>query len=152
MALHVTRASLPVFFAIAACGPQRGPAEIVVTLPSPEMLDASSSPESVAEEGASFGEAWSRALPDEVSTAGDLTPEQLAAPMQNTGFVKACRAPASSQIVVKVVVYQGVAIGVTVITSPEDPTLRDCIDWAVRRLAWPASTKREAVATTYTQT
>jgi hypothetical protein len=46
-------------------------------------------------------------------------------------------------------VRDGAAFGVTVRTDPDDVTVAECVDKAVRTLTWKASKRRESMTTIY---
>jgi hypothetical protein len=142
------RAPLAGVLLLFACASRQEPAEVTITLPSPSPLDASLAP-TKAHNLASFEEAWAQALPDEIKEGVPLSDSQLALPLQDGAFLTRCGAPSSTHITIKVAVFDGLPIGVTVTTSPVDPALRDCIDAAVRVMQWPQSMQRDAITTTY---
>lgn len=79
----------------------------------------------------------------------DLTDAQLSAPMRNASFISGCGAPDSMKVTVKVAVKMGRAAGVSVYTTPPNPTVASCIDRHVRGLSWPANPKMDSFTTTY---
>lgn len=79
----------------------------------------------------------------------ELTNEELTAPMKSPTFLNSCNAPDSMSVTVKVAVRDGKALGVSVSTTPDDPTVAECIDSAIRNLTWPASKHRDSFTTTF---
>jgi len=88
---------------------------------------------------------------DIASLAGerDLSDDELGGPMKQPSFLADCSVPESMHVKVQVAVRDGAAIGVTVRTDPDDATVAECIDRAVRSLQWPASKKRDSMTTVY---
>jgi hypothetical protein len=78
----------------------------------------------------------------------DLTNAQLAAPMQRLN-VGACGAPNDMKVVVRVAVKQGRAVGVSIVTQPQNPSVAACIDRSVRGLSWPPHPKMDSFTTVY---
>jgi hypothetical protein len=81
--------------------------------------------------------------------APDLTDQQLQAPMRNGSFVGACGAPDSMKVKVQVAVRNGRAVGVSVYTTPPNPSVASCIDRHVRGLGWPPHPKMDLITTNY---
>jgi hypothetical protein len=84
-----------------------------------------------------------------VASEPDLTDGELAAPMRNPSFLGDCNAPDSMKLRVMVAVRDGSAMGVTVRTDPDDATVAECVDKAVRTLTWKATKRRESLTTAY---
>jgi hypothetical protein len=102
----------------------------------------------------STGPTYEAALdtPEDISSlAGerDLSDDELGGPLKQPSFLTDCSAPESMHVKVQVAVRDGAAIGVTVRTAPDDTTVAECIDRAVRGLQWPASKKRDSMTTVY---
>jgi hypothetical protein len=151
----VIRGSLLVL-GFAACAERREPPAVTLTSPASGSVVAvrharPPQRQPVADERLSFEEAWTRgALTSEEDAGGvELTLVQLSAPMKPARFLETCHVPSSMHVTVKVVVFEGTPAGVTVVTSPADAALRECVDDAVRDLRWPKSSKRDAVTTSY---
>lgn len=89
------------------------------------------------------------ALPAPAATGPDLTNAELSAPLHDSRFLDACGVPDSMRVTVRVAVMDGRARGVTVTTSPPDPTTARCVDHAIRAKAWPPSPRMDAITTTY---
>jgi hypothetical protein len=79
----------------------------------------------------------------------ELTDVDLSLPMRNPAFLADCGVQDSLKIMVQVAVRDGAAFGVTVRTVPDDAKLAECIDRAVRALAWPPSKRRDSLTTRY---
>ncbi len=100
--------------------------------------------------GTSYEEAL--AVPEDMSAvAGEraLTDAELSQPMRNPTFLADCRAQDALKLMVQVVVRDGAAVGATVRTVPDDPKLAECVDRAVRGLAWVPSKRRDSLTTRY---
>jgi hypothetical protein len=102
----------------------------------------------------STGPSYEAALdtPENISAlAGEptLTDQDLAGPMRNPSFMSDCNAPDSMHVKVQVAVRDGAAIGVTVRTDPDDTTVAECIEKAVRGLQWTPSKRRDSMTTVY---
>jgi hypothetical protein len=79
----------------------------------------------------------------------DLTNAQLSAPLRHAAFISGCGAPDDMKVTVQVAVKMGHPVGVTVHTTPSNPTVGACIDHAVRGLQWPVNAKTDFVTTSY---
>ena len=144
------RAPLVGALLLFACASRQEPPEVTITLPSPSPSPIDASLSLTTSHGlASFEEAWSQALPYEIKEGVPLADAQLLLPLQDGTFLTRCGAPSSTHITIKIVVFDGLPIGVTVTTSPVDPALRECIDAAVRVMHWPQSLQRDAITTIY---
>jgi hypothetical protein len=100
--------------------------------------------------GTSYEEALN--LPEDmvaVANEPELTDAELAGPMRKPAFLGDCNAPDSMKLRVMVAVRDGAAIGVTVRTDPDDATVAECVDKAVRALAWKPTKRRESLTTSY---
>jgi len=100
--------------------------------------------------GMSYDDALS--IPEDASSlAGEreLSNRELSQPMQGSSFLGDCNVPDATHVTVKVAIRDGAAMGVTVTTDPDDPTVAECVDKAVRALSWPASKHRDSFTTTY---
>jgi hypothetical protein len=146
---------LAVFGLLVACGSPTPPP----AAPAHGTTETLSVPESHPAHHAfgpphSTGPSYESALdtPEDIaSLAGerDLSDDELGAPMKQPSFLADCSAPESMHVKVQVAVRDGAAIGVTVRTDPDDATVAECIDKAVRALQWPASKKRDSMTTVY---
>jgi hypothetical protein len=104
--------------------------------------------------GHSTGTSYDDALatPEDMSAVAgehELSDVELAQPMKSPTFLDDCSVPETMKVKVQVVVRDGAAIGVTVRTQPDDATVAECIDKAVRGLGWTASKKRDSLTTMY---
>ena len=79
----------------------------------------------------------------------ELTNQELSLPMKDSSFIGNCNAPDSMKVTVKVAVRDGKALGVSVLTDPDDPTVAECIDSAVRNFTWPVSKRRDSFITAF---
>jgi hypothetical protein len=81
--------------------------------------------------------------------ASPLSSAQLGAPLVNGSFVGACGAPDNMKVVANVAVKMGRAAAISVKTEPPDPTVRLCIEQAIRELRWDISPKTGRVTVRY---
>jgi hypothetical protein len=72
---------------------------------------------------------------------GHLTDAELEAPMRNAAWLPKCGVPASTKVAVKVAIWKGRVLGVSVSTSPPDDALATCLAGAARRLEWPSESE-----------
>lgn len=75
--------------------------------------------------------------------------DELTAQMKNPTFLTACSVPDSMSLTLKIAVRDGKTLGVSVITRPDDQTVAECIDKAVRDLSWPVSKHRDSFITNF---
>jgi hypothetical protein len=106
------------------------------------------------EQGHATGPTYDEALaePEDVMALQgerELTNAELAAPLKNPEFLSACGVPDATSVTVKIAVRDGAVIGASVYVRPDDAQMAECVDRAVRALAWPASKRRDSFVTTY---
>jgi hypothetical protein len=88
---------------------------------------------------------------DLTSLAGEpeLSDVELSSPMRDAPILATCGAPDTMKLTLRVVVRDGKAVGVTVRTDPDDATIAECVDKAVRELSWATSKHRDSFTTSY---
>lgn len=137
-----------------ACGSPAPPPEAPRATTTDLQAPAASRPAHAYGPPHSTGTSYDAALdtPEDIaSLAGEpeLSNADLAGPMNRPSFLADCSVPDSMHVKVQVAVRDGAAIGVTVRTDPDDTTVAECIDKAVRGLTWPASKRRDSLTTAY---
>jgi hypothetical protein len=149
---HLVVASL-LMAGLIGCGPNAAPAP---RLPEPAPRPRPTPEPPALGEGPahSTGTSYEQALaiPEDISAAlgeHELTDVELSLPMRSPTFLTDCGVQDSLKVMVQVVVRDGAAVGVTVRTVPDDVKLAECIDRAVRALAWAASKRRDSLTTRY---
>jgi len=125
----------------------RAPAPEPAPIPAPVAPPAYGPPHAV---GMSYDEAL--AVPEDMSSVAaerELTDAELSQPLQSPAFLSSCGVQDSTHVRVRVVIRDGAAVGVTVLTAPDDPSIAECVGKGVRAVAWPANKRRDSLTTTY---
>ena len=150
----VTAIASLVVSCVVACGAEAPPAPQAPPTSRPVVTARPHPPASWDGPGHSTGTSYDDALamPEDMSAvAGEpaLSDVELSRPMRSPTFLNDCNVPETMRLMVQVAVRDGAAVGVTVRTQPDDASVAECIDKAVRALAWTASKRRDSLTTSY---
>lgn len=84
------------------------------------------------------------------TNGADLTKTQLEGPLRAAaGMVNSCGAGDNMKIQVQVAVKMGRAVGVSVVTTPPNAGVSNCMAGHVRGLSWPQSARMDSFTTTF---
>jgi UDP-3-O-[3-hydroxymyristoyl] glucosamine N-acyltransferase len=65
-----------------------------------------------------------------------MSDDTLQKPLMDLKRYEKCKIPHATKVAVNVAVYDGVAVGVDVITKPKSAKINGCVDGVVRAMTW----------------
>ena len=66
----------------------------------------------------------------------NMSRDALESPLLNLKRYEKCKVPRTTKVALNVAVYDGVAVGVDVITKPKSAKIDACLDDVVRHITW----------------
>jgi hypothetical protein len=149
-----TTAILVTSLLVIGCGGESAPPPKVASRPAPKTSVGPRAAGGATGAGHSTGMSYDEALaePEDVMALRgqrELRNDELTAPVKTPTFLNTCGVPESTSVTLKIAVRDGKTLGVTVITEPDDATLAECVDKAIRDISWPESKHRDSFVIKY---
>jgi hypothetical protein len=79
----------------------------------------------------------------------DLTSDEIAAVLNQGGYLNECEVPSDAEVSVCAAIKEGRAVGVTVALRPSNPDAERCVAGRVRALGYPSHPKLDVARTTF---